>query len=321
MKTSEFKLPMPDGFVQHVRLWSPEEGDYKGILLVIHGAAEYGGRYENFAQFMTSNGYIVCAPDHRGHGLSVQNQDDLGYFSDDDGWSKIIEDIDTLVLHLKEQFAGLKLYMMGHSMGSFLARSYAIRHGEMIDALILSGTAHNPRGQLLLGRSLATLDIKAGKAHFRSPRINKMAFLALNNSFKDGKTGFEWLSRDGAVSEKFAVDELCGFYFTSSAFRDMFEGLLEITDKKKIGAMPKTLPVLLVAGKCDPVGGFGKMVLKCYGAFGAAGLRNVTLKLYDGMRHEVLNELGKEEVYRDILSWMESSPVELGDKNLYTHRE
>lgn len=305
MKTSEFKLQMTDGFTEHVRLWSPEENAYKGILLVLHGAAEYGGRYVDFAEFMTSNGYIVCAPDHRGHGLSAKSQDDLGYFSDDDGWSKIVEDIHTLILHLKDEFGGQNLYMLGHSMGSFLARTYAIRHGEMIDALILSGTAHNPKGQLLLGKSLATLDIKAGKARFRSPRINKMAFLSLNKSFKDGKTGFEWLSRDTAVCEKFAADKLCGFNFTSSAFRDMFAGLLEITDKDNIGKMPKALPILLIAGKCDPVSGFGKMVLKCYRVFKAAGLRNVSLKLYDGMRHEVINELGKEDVYRDIQNFLE----------------
>ncbi|MPM48988.1 Monoacylglycerol lipase [bioreactor metagenome] len=304
MKTSEFELTMADGFVQHIRLWSPEEDDYKGILLVLHGAAEHGGRYENFADFMTSNGYIVCVPDHRGHGLSVQNEDDLGYFSDDDGWSKIIEDVNALILYLKERFAGRKLYLMGHSMGSFLARTYAIRHGEMIDALILSGTAHNPKGILSFGKSLAVWDIKAGKARKRSPRINKMAFLDLNKCFKDGKTGFEWLSRDSAVCEKFAADKLCGFNFTSSAFRDMFSGLLEITDMSNIEKMPKALPVLLIAGKCDPVGGFGKMVLKCDMAFKAAGLRDVTLKLYDGMRHEVLNELGKEEVYHDILNWL-----------------
>jgi len=306
MKTSEYKLTMADGFVQHVRLWSPEEArGLKGIVLVLHGAAEYGGRYENFAGFLTSNGYIVCAPDHRGHGLSAKSPGDLGYFSDDDGWSKIVEDIDTLVRHLRERFAGLQLCMLGHSMGSFLARSYAIRHGDMIDALILSGTAHNPWGQLMLGKALAALDIALGNARYRSPRINQMAFLSLNKSFKDGKTGFEWLSRDAAVSEKFAGDELCGFYFTSSAFRDMFGGLLEITDKKNIERMPKTLPVLMTSGKCDPVGGFGKMVLKCDRAFKAAGLRDVTLKLYDGMRHEVINELGKEEVYRDILSWLQ----------------
>ena len=305
MKTNEFKLTMADGHIQHNHLWLPDDGaDVKGIFLIIHGAAEHGGRYEDIAHFMTSNGYIVCAPDHRGHGLSAKNQDDLGFFSDDDGWSKLVEDIHMLLLQLKGRFGGLKLYMMGHSMGSFLARSYAIRHGEMIDGLILSGTAHNSKVQLILGKTLATFDINRGKARLRSPRINKMAFLALNNSFKPGKTGFEWLSRDEAVSEKFAKDELCGFDFTSSAFRDMFTGLLEITDLNNIARMPKSLPVLMIAGKCDPVGGFGKMVLKCYGAFEAAGLRNVTLKLYDGMRHEVINELGKEEVYSDILNWL-----------------
>ena len=130
MKTSDFKLPMEGGHIQHVHLWLPEEANVKGILLIIHGAAEHGGRYENFADFMTSNGYIVCAPDHRGHGLSVQSPSDLGYFSDDDGWSKLIEDIHTLVLNLNERFGGQKLYMLGHSMGSFLARSYAIAMGR-----------------------------------------------------------------------------------------------------------------------------------------------------------------------------------------------
>ena len=305
MTKSELNLQMEDGQNIHLYLWKPDEGmDLKGIVQIAHGAGEHGKRYEHFASFLTENGYLVCADDHRGHGLSAKDKTDLGFFGDEDGWRKVVEDLFAVTKYLKNEYRGLDLYLLGHSMGSFLARTYAILHGEELKGLILSGTAHNPKPLLLFGSYMAGRDVRSGRARALNPTLNKMAFKDLNKSFRGGKTGYEWISRDPETVKKYVDDEFCGFEFTSSAFRDMFGGLLFITDRKNIGKTPKELPILLLAGTDDPVGGKGKMVQKCRAEYARSGVKNLEIKLYEGMRHEILNEIGKEEVYDDVLRWL-----------------
>ncbi len=305
MITSELDIKMKDGQINHIYLWRPdEEISCKGVIQIVHGAAEYGKRYEDFAQYLTKNGFIVCASDYRGHGFSVKDKTDLGFFSDEDGWRKIVDDLYAITQYLKNEYKGLNVFLLGHSMGSFLARTYAILYGREITGLVLSGTAHNPKTLLMFGKYVAERDIKAGKARYKNPLLNQLTFRDLNKSFRSGKTDYEWLSRDPAIVEKYIEDELCGFDFTSSAFRDMFGGLLFITDRKNISKTPNELPILILAGKDDPVGEKGKMVMKCYNKYVDVGIKSVHVKLYEGMRHEILNEIGKEEVYQDILSWV-----------------
>lgn len=304
MIKSESELAMADGQLIHIYLWKPDEGiGVRGIVQIAHGAAEYGNRYEAFALFLTANGYIVCTSDHRGHGLSAKVKTDLGFFADEDGWNKIVGDLYAITKYLKNEFKGMEVFLLGHSMGSFLARTYAILYGSEIRGLILSGTAHNSKLSLMFGKYIAERDIRTGKARSFNPLLNKMAFKDLNKSFKGGTTDYEWLSRDPEIVDKYIKDEFCGFDFTSSAFRDMFGGLLFITDRKNISKTPKELPILLLSGSNDPVGAKGKMVTKCYHEYVRAGIKNVNMRLYDGMRHEILNEKGKEEVYQDMLNW------------------
>lgn len=305
MKHMEFKLIMRDGHESRIYKWEPDSIKKPvGIVQLIHGSCEHSKRYAEFAEFLTENGYVVYSCDLRGHGQSVKSKEDLGYFAENKGWSIIIEDIYELTRFIKEKHTGLKLIMLGHSMGSFLARHYAVVHGTEIDGLIATGTAHNSKIMLRLGKLLAERDIKKNGLRNRNMTLNRMSYDSFSNQFKPKRTKQDWLTRDEVVVDKYIEDELCGFVFTSSAFRDMFEGLLFITDKNNINKTPKDLPILLLSGDKDPVGGNGKMVEKAYEEYKKAGFINVIMKLYENMRHEILNELGKEEVYVNILSWM-----------------
>jgi alpha-beta hydrolase superfamily lysophospholipase len=305
MKSMIFKLTMRDGHESPIFMWEPD-GNKKvaGIVQIVHGSAEHSKRYADFASFLTDNGYIVYSSDLRGHGLSIKNKEDLGFFAENNGWSMLVEDIYELTRFIRKEHKGLKLIMLGHSMGSFLARNYVVVHGTEIDGLIATGTAHNPKIILRLGNLLAKRDIKKNGSRNRSMLLNKMSYDSFSNQFKPIRTKQDWLTRDAAIVDKYIEDDLCGYVFTSSAFRDMFDGLLFITDRNNMAKTPKDLPVLLLSGKKDPVGGNGKMVDKAYEEYKKAGLTNIQMKLYEDMRHEILNEIGKEEVYEDILAWI-----------------
>lgn len=307
MISTEFKLTMRDGHESRIFKWEPEsENKIIGIIQLVHGSCEHSKRYEHFADFLTQNGFLVYSSDLRGHGQSVECKDDLGYFSENNGWSMVVEDIYELTKYIKEQHKQLKLVMLGHSMGSFLARHYSSIHGEELDGLIVTGTAHNPRIITKFGKFLAERDIKKNGARNRNMTLNSMSYDSFSNQFKPIRTKQDWLSRDESIVDKYRSDELCGFVFTSSAFRDMFDGLLFITDRKNISSTPKNLPILILSGEKDPVGSNGKMVKRAYKEYKNAGIINVQMKLYKDMRHEILNEIGKEEVYQDILTWIKN---------------
>lgn len=305
MRNIEFKFKMRDGYESRIYRWEPEVGKQPvGIIQLVHGSCEHSRRYLDFAAFLTDNGYIVYSMDLRGHGLSVQSKEDLGYFAENNGWNKVVEDIYELTKFIKEKHNGLKLIMLGHSMGSFLARHYAAVYGRELNGMIATGTAHNPKLITKLGKFLAERDIRKNGSRNRNMTLNSMSYDSFSNQFKPIRTKQDWLTRDEAIVDKYRSDELCGFVFTSSAFRDMFDGLLFITDKNNVSKTPKNLPILLLSGDKDPVGGNGKMVLKAYDEYKKAGLTNIQMKLYKDMRHEILNEIGKEEVYEDILAWI-----------------
>lgn len=305
MRSCEFKLTMRDGHESYIYRWEPDEDVEKaGIIQLIHGSCEHSRRYLDFAEFLTGNGYIVYSSDLRGHGLSVKSEKDLGYFGEENGWNMIVEDIYELTKFIKDKHSNLKLIVLGHSMGSFLARHYAIVHGAEIDGVIATGTAHNPKLIMKFGCFIAERDIKKNGSRHINHTLNNMSYNSFSNQFKPIRTKQDWLTRNEKIVDNFIEDKLCGFIFTSSAFRDMFEGLLFITDKSNIEKMREDLPILLLSGKKDPVGSNGKMVLKAFSEYKKAGIKNIELKLYEGMRHEILNEIGKEEVYNDILNWL-----------------
>ncbi|GIP32508.1 alpha/beta hydrolase [Paenibacillus sp. J2TS4] len=289
----------------HVYKWEPDEGEQAyGVMQIVHGSCEHANRYERFAHFLTERGWIVYASDLRGHGRSVSRKEDLGYFGERDGWNGMVEDLHQVTELIREEHPAMSIFLFGHSMGSFLARHYAIRFGSELAGLILSGTAHHDRISLQAGRLLANREIRRKGIKHRSMLLYKLTYAPFNKRFEPARSVQDWLSRDQAEVDLFLQDELCGFIFTAGGFRDMFDGLLFITDPAKIRLTPSHLPVYFISGQDDPVGRYGKMVQRAYDAYRKAGLSNIEMKLYDGMRHEILNEIGREEVYEDILRWM-----------------
>lgn len=286
----------------YYREYRPET-EPKGIVQLVHGIAEHIARYDDFASFLADNGYIVAAHDQMGHGQSAGDPDTWGWFGEKDGWGKAVEDIHKLHDIMTSRYPGKPYFLLGHSMGSFLARTYIIRHRSGLDGAIISGTGHLNDVMILGSRVICAREIRLHGTRYRSGLLNRLAFGSYNKGFA-GRTDFDWLTRDEKIVDNYVADPLCGFVATTGLMRDMTEGIYTITRTKKIELMNRNLPILFISGDKDPVGEQGKGVIRAYKAFLKCGMKDVTLKLYHDGRHEMLNELNKAEVYQDILSWL-----------------
>lgn len=281
------------------------DGEIKAIVQIAHGIAEHIDRYREFMEFLAGNGYLVVANDHLGHGKSINGPADLGFFAAKDGWNYVLRDMEKLHDRTVKEHPGLPYVMFGHSMGSFLTRTYLIKYPGKYDAAILSGTGHQAKAIVLGGYALASAAVKRYGPRKIGEKLNNIAFGAYNNGFEHPRTAFDWLSRDEVQVDKYIADSLCGFVPTVSLFRDMMGGIKFITNQKNINTMSRTQPVYFMSGDCDPVGDNGKGVERAYKAFCDAGLHDVMIRLYPGGRHEMLNEVNKFDVFQDILNWLE----------------
>ena len=280
------------------------DGEPKAIVQIAHGIAEHIDRYREFMEFLAQNGYLVVANDHLGHGKSINGPEDLGFFAARDGWNYVLRDMEKLHDRTAKEHPGLPYVMFGHSMGSFLTRTYLIRYPGKYDAAILSGTGHQAKAMVLGGYAMASAAVKLYGPRKIGEKLNGIAFGAYNKGFENPRTAFDWLTRVDAEVDKYIADPLCGFVATVSLFRDMMGGIKFITDQKNINTMSRTQPVYFMSGDCDPVGDNGKGVERAYKAFCDAGLHDVMIRLYPGGRHEMLNEVNKYDVYQDILAWL-----------------
>ena len=289
----------------YVREWLPDISPI-GIVQICHGVAEHIDRYDKFAQYLASFGFVVAGNDHLGHGKSVSDPKNKGFFGEHGGWELVVGDMRKLYERLKEQYFSLPVFILGHSMGSFLTRTYIIRYHDGPDGVILSGTGQ--QSGLLLGTGLTVANgiIKRHGSNYRSQFLNDLSFSGYNSHCKPPRTDFDWLTRDPAIVDEYVADPDCGFVTSADLTRDMMMGIKYIGSPKNLERMNKNLPVFFVSGDDDPVGEYGKGVLRAYNGFLKAGLSDVTLKLYHGSRHEILNELNKDEVYTDILSWLQA---------------
>lgn len=309
MRSEEFVMKATcDEHKIYTYKWFPDsQVKLKGIIQLVHGSCEHVRRYEAFARFLTSRGYGVYAHDQRGHGYSVVSQDDLGYFGENRGWDKLVEDCYQVNQFIHENHENKKVVMLGHSMGSFVARHYAIEHSHTIDGLILIGTAHHSKEILDLGIRIAQSSITKGNGKKVHKLLDKMSYGAFPLKFRKEKDPLSWITTDKQIRDIARNDELFGFKFTATAFRDMFLGIKFITQVDNMKKMRSELPILLLSGEDDPVGNFGKMVRKTQILLQEAGMKKVDMKLYPGMRHEILNEVKRAEVYQNILAWLEKN--------------
>lgn len=284
-------------------LWFNPDSPPKAVLQIVHGMNEYVGRYQDFAEYLVENGFAVCGNDHLGHGRTASSSERLGYFAPQDGPKFLVEDVHELYLLIKARYPDIPYFLLGHSMGSFITRSYITKYGDGLSGYICSGTSGpNPLGKV--GILLAETEIRRYGEFRRSSLLNNMAFGNYNKQYPEHRTSYDWLTNDAAVVDKYAKDPYCNYIFTASGFRDLALLLNSISTKAWAGAVPKKLPIHMVSGKDDPVGNYGKGVRKVFDMLHDAGVENLSLKLYSGCRHEVLNEIDRKKVYADLLDWM-----------------
>ena len=296
----EFFFPSSDGEHQvHAVLWLPEEGSPKAVVQIVHGICEYALRYEDFALFLTQHGYAVAGSDHLGHGLTARGPEEYGYFTD---WFQLTRDVRTLRTLMGERFPGIPYFLLGHSMGSFQARTYLIDYPGTLDGCILSGTGQENALTVAFGKFVTSL----GDPHKVNKLFLNLSLGAYNRKFAPNRTTADWVSRDEALVDKYLADPLCNFRTTAGMNHAMMVGLQYIADKKNLAKMDPDTPVALFSGDADPVGGMGKGVKTVHGFFREAGCRDLTMKLYPGARHEILNEINREEAYADILGWLDA---------------
>lgn len=289
----------------HARMCVPD-AEPRAIVQIIHGIAEYIDRYDEFMSFLADNGIIAVGTDHLGHGKSIESEEQTGFFAYDNGWDYVVRDEEVLRLAMHENYPELPIIVFGHSMGSFMARTLLIRYPDAFNAAIISGTGNQGAALVNGGLFMGNLVTGLKGAHHYSKFLNNLAFGSYNKIYDNPKTEYDWLSRDEANVQKYIDDPLCGFIPSCSLFRDMMTGVKFITNKKNLTAMNKNMPVYFMSGDMDPVGECGNGVQKAYNNFLEAGMKDVSIKLYPGGRHEMLNEINKDEVYTDILAWLDS---------------
>ena len=297
----------------NVYKWSPK-GQAIGIIQLSHGMTENILRYDEFANYLNDNGFIVYGHDHRGHGLTAETKSDLGYLRDDEGFEWLVQDLYELIKKSKAENEGLPIYLFGHSMGSFVSQRFIELHGNEIDGVILSGSNGEPIKAVRLGIYVARLEMKKyGKRH-TSKVLDKMSFGGFNNNFKPNRTPYDWLCSVDSEVDKYIENEYCGFIPTSSFFYELFSGLKRIHKDENFKCIPKDLPVYLISGDKDPVGLFGKGIINMYDKLKKYGIKDIEYKLYKDKRHEILNEDNKAEVMDDVLSWVSSRIGDLSAK-------
>ena len=289
----------------HALLWDAEGMRPRGIIQIIHGASEHCERYRSFAGYLVDRGFVVCANDHIGHGKSAADRSKLGYMPAKTGKEALIQDVGTLRGLVSERYPGLPHIMLGHSMGSFILRVYLSRYGEGLAAVILSGTGQQPRALSAFGNLLARLLSAIRGDGYKSNLLHNLGMGALSKSIPNARTQFDWICTDPAVVDAYVNDEACGMMFSVGAYVALTGLTGEMISPRCAQAVPQGLPILLIAGTEDPVGEKGRAVKVVYEQYLAARCTRVALRLYEGLRHEVLNEPARETVYTDILNWLE----------------
>lgn len=299
-----FTIQAKDGLLLFVRHWPCDMP--RAVIQIVHGMAEHGGRYDGFARFLNQNGFAVVADDHRGHGRSAVDLRDLGYMADDDGFERLVEDEKQINEWIARQYPGVPRILLGHSMGSFASQRYFERYGDTIDALLLTGTNAFPSQPVRLGRLLAGGLIKVHGRRYKSFLIDKLAFAHYHAKVPKTTGRFGWLTRDMAVLNEYLHDKYCGAVFPVSFFYDLFTGFLTIHKRENLKKIPKDKPIYIFCGSGDPVGEYGSGPARLYSLYTSLGARDVSLRLYPRARHELLNEINRNQVYADLLAYLQS---------------
>lgn len=304
IRKEEFTFDSRDGQSKiHAIRWVPE-GKAIGILQIAHGMAEYIDRYDEVACFFAERGFVVTGEDHLGHGKSVSEGGTYGYFCKQDPATVAVRDIHRLKKITQEKYPGLPYIILGHSMGSFMLRNYLFRYGSGIQGAVICGTGYVPQPLIVSGLMIAKVQgFLLGDKHV-SKLLDKIAFGTYGKRIKNPKTGYDWLAANEETVDKYMKDPMCGFIFTVNGFKTLFTLIARTNHAENLQKMPKELPVLFLSGEEDPVGDYGKGVTKAYGDFEKADMKRIGMKFYAGSRHEIFNEKNREEVCKELYSWI-----------------
>ena len=300
MQTEEFELQALDKHSIRGSHWYPP-GPVRGVLQIFHGLGEHRTRYERFAMLVTMQGFSVVAHDHRGHGSQAYQS---GYFSDVDGWQKLTDDGLLVNDMIGERYRGVPIILLGHSMGSYIAQYFSMQHGYRLSALILSASTWPLKLKIMSGLAVAQIESMRIGIRGTSALLHKLGFGNLNKPFSPSRTELDWLSRDEAEVDTYISDPFCGGPYTCGLWIDLLRGLKSIAADSALRAIQGNLPILITGGADDPVGGErGMTELTMH--YAKSGHNCVSSKIYPGGRHEMLNEINRDEFSADLLDWIE----------------
>lgn len=288
--------------------WLPDSGEYGAVLQIVHGMIEYVERYEEFAFYMTKRGYLVVGHDHLGHGESVASEGDWGYIADKDGDRLMVEDMHKLRTMTQAEHTGMPYFILGHSMGSYLLRKYLTQYGEGLSGALIVGTGSVPDIATKTGIALTKCIAYVKGWRGCSRIVEKLSFSGAYRKFSlDGKDlENNWLTKDLEIAAKYYREPRCTFRFTLNGYHTLMKVVYYDNQSENVDRVPKDLPIILLSGADDPVGNMSKGVLLVKKQLERAGIKDLSCKLYENDRHEILNETDRSAVYRDILKWCEA---------------
>lgn len=305
LNITDFSFLSSDGTTQlHAMEWQDTDRAPIAVLQITHGVAEYIARYDDFARFLVENGFAVVGHDHLGHGKSLGEGGTSVFFSEENGWQKAVDDVYGLHCIIKEKYPGIPCFLMGHSMGSFIARSFLIRYPGAVDGAIIMGTGWQSPVILTGGLLVAAWECRRRGCRATSDLVTSLAFGSYNKAFAPNRTASDWLSVNAENVDRYIADPLCGQDATVGLFRDMLRGFRFNQNAENLRKMDPDTPVFFIAGQDDPVGEMGKGVARSAKAFRDAGMKHVEELLFPGLRHEILNETCREDVYHRLLQWL-----------------
>ena len=304
MQSTTFYFKDKDGVEIFVYKWQPEGVSIKGIVQIAHGMAEHALRYEEVAEHLTKAGYICYANDHRGHGKTAGDVEKTGYLGPG-GWESSVRDLKELTDYIKKENPNIPIFFLGHSWGSLMGQDYIQEWGNEIKGAIFIGT-NGTQSKLLIimGSLIAKSQLKKGPEK-RNEKLDQMTFGAYNKPYEPAETKFQWLSRDQDEVNKYVEDPYCGFICSTSFFVETLKGIKKIWKKENELKIPKDFPILFMAGEKDPTNKMTKnlnILIKRYKKY---GIKDITKKIYKDARHEVFHEINREEVFQDLIKWLD----------------
>jgi alpha-beta hydrolase superfamily lysophospholipase len=304
MQSTTTTVTAGDGIPLHTHRWLPD-GPPKAVVQIAHGLGEHSARYARLANALNAAGYAVYANDHRGHGRTG-TEEDHGFFADKDGWNLVVGDLRTVTRFAEDENPGLPVFLLGHSMGSYLVRNYLIEDSRNLAGAVLSATGGDPGWVGKIGPVLALTEARLRGRRHVSTLLQNLINGPYNAAFKPNRTNFDWLSRDDAEVDKYIADELCGRTARSGFFVDLAAGVAQSNDRRRVARVRRDLPILIISGDKDPSGHNGKGPREVRDVLRSVGVTDVTCTLYPGARHEIFNETNRDEVTADLVAWLDA---------------